>query len=175
MRQLANGTQAEIARANRAWALGQQAIKDYQHTVAGTPKSTATYLELHGETEAQAQIRQIKAALAGIPRSISTRYFVTQTTRINKPHVPLPGQSADGSTVPKGGAYQDVYPYLLAPGEEVISNRFGQADRYRPLLKAINATRLGPYTQSHLALAAGGTVGRPGHRPHQRLAFPSLD
>lgn len=54
-----------------------------------------------------------------------------------------PGASADGSTVPKdGGPYADRYPYLLAPGEEVISNRRGQADRHRPLLKAINAGML---------------------------------
>lgn len=66
------------------------------------------------------------------------------------------GSSAEGSTVPKdGGPYSDRYPYLLAPGEEVISNRYGQADRWRPLLKAINAGRL----------ADGGTAGgvrRPG-------------
>lgn len=51
--------------------------------------------------------------------------------------------SADGSTVPKdGGPYADRFPYMLAPGEEVISNRAGQADRHRGLLKAINAGRL---------------------------------
>lgn len=58
--------------------------------------------------------------------------------------------SAGGSTVPKdGGPYADRYLYMLAPGEEVISNRFGQADRNRGLLKQINANRL----------ADGGTVG----------------
>lgn len=51
-----------------------------------------------------------------------------------------PRHAAWGTTVPKDGKpYADRYPYLLAPGEEVISNRFGQADRHRPLLKAINA------------------------------------
>jgi hypothetical protein len=59
--------------------------------------------------------------------------------------------SADGSTVPKDGRpYADRYLYMLAPGEEVISNRHGQADRHRSLLKAINANRA----------ADGGTVGR---------------
>lgn len=58
--------------------------------------------------------------------------------------------SADGSTVPRdGGPYRDYKPYLLAGGEEVISNRYGQADRHRSLLKAINAG----------ALANGGTAG----------------
>lgn len=58
---------------------------------------------------------------------------------------------ADGGTVPKTGKhYADRHPYLLADGEEVISNRFGQADKHRELLKAINSNRL----------ADGGTAGR---------------
>jgi hypothetical protein len=70
----------------------------------------------------------------------------------NKPHAPLPGgqPSADGGTVPKtGGGYMDRHAYLLADGEEVVSNRHGQADRHRSLLKAINAGRM----------ADGGTTG----------------
>lgn len=71
--------------------------------------------------------------------------------------VPNGKPSAGGSTVPKGGAYRDRYHYLLAPGEEVISNRFGQADRNRGLLKAINAGRM----------ADGGTSGGGhGSRPY---------
>lgn len=60
---------------------------------------------------------------------------------------------ADGTTVPGSRyPYGDRVPALLAPTEEVISNRYGQADRWRPLLKAINANRL----------ADGGTAGFPG-------------
>lgn len=60
-------------------------------------------------------------------------------------------KAADGATVPKTGKpYADRHLYLLADGEEVISNRHGQADRYRPLLKSINANR---------RLAEGGTAG----------------
>lgn len=55
-----------------------------------------------------------------------------------------PGGTVPGSRVP----YRDSVLTYLAGGEEVISNARGQADRYRPLLKAINADRL----------AAGGTV-----------------
>lgn len=58
---------------------------------------------------------------------------------------------ADGTTVP--GArypYEDKIPAILAPGEEVISNRYGQADRHRNLLKQINANML----------ADGGTADR---------------
>ncbi|RNL66238.1 hypothetical protein EFK50_01020 [Nocardioides marmoriginsengisoli] len=61
------------------------------------------------------------------------------------------GESADGTTVPKTGLpYADRHLYLLADGEEVVSNRHGQADRHRGLLKAINDGRL----------ADGGTAGR---------------
>jgi hypothetical protein len=71
----------------------------------------------------------------------------------------VPG-SANGGTV--GGRrrpYGDKVLTYLAPGEEVISNRYGQADRNRALLKRINANRY----------ANGGTVPehfrshRPGH------------
>ncbi|WP_181641545.1 hypothetical protein, partial [Nocardioides massiliensis] len=88
----------------------------------------------------------------------ATHVSPTVTVRRSVVQVPQPGidprnftgtGSADGSTVPHGGPYVDRYPYLLAPGEEVISNRNGQADQWRPFLKAINAGRL----------ADGGTVG----------------
>jgi hypothetical protein len=56
---------------------------------------------------------------------------------------------ADGATVPGGRyPYGDRVLTLTAPGEEIISNRFGQADRHRDLLKAISSNQL----------ADGGTV-----------------
>jgi hypothetical protein len=48
--------------------------------------------------------------------------------------------AATGLTVPGGGsAHEDSVHMLLAPSEEVISNHRGQADRFRPVLKAINS------------------------------------
>ena len=71
-------------------------------------------------------------------------------TVFSRNNIDSPVPSADGGSVPKTGLpYADRHPYLLADGEEVISNRFGQADRHRGLLKAINANRL----------ASGGTAG----------------
>lgn len=57
--------------------------------------------------------------------------------------------SADGGTImgPRF-PYGDKVLTPTAPGEEVISNRRGQADKWRPFLKAINR-----------GLADGGTVG----------------
>lgn len=130
LRQLADATDAEIERANRAWKRGQRQIELYTDAVGGVPTSVATTLTLD-ITGVQAKLNKLEAQFGFELGAGGTR-------------------SADGSTVPKdGGSYGDRYPYLLAPGEEVISNRYGQADRFRPLLKAINAGR---------GLAGGGTV-----------------
>lgn len=90
---------------------------------------------------------QLRASLASIPDEVVQIHTVR-----TGPGGQGAGYSggADGMTV--GG---DRWPYgdkvlaYLAPGEEVISNRYGQADRHRDLLKAINANRL----------ADGGTAG----------------
>jgi hypothetical protein len=56
--------------------------------------------------------------------------------------------SAGGGTIPgPRSPYGDKVLTPLAPGEEVISNSHGQADKWRPMLKAINA-----------GMAGGGTV-----------------
>lgn len=60
------------------------------------------------------------------------------------------GQAEGGTVLGRRQPYGDKVLSWLAPGEEVISNRFGQADRHRALLKAINANRL----------ADGGTAQR---------------
>ncbi|WP_067428375.1 hypothetical protein [Nocardioides jensenii] len=100
----------------------------------------------------------ISAALANLDGDSATVY----TRHVNTGAAGL--FAADGATVPRlanGGSpgftvpgqrqpYGDSVLTLLAPTEEVISNRHGQADRHRPLLKAINANRL----------ADGGTAGR---------------
>jgi hypothetical protein len=62
--------------------------------------------------------------------------------------IDIHGGTADGGTI-QGSRYPygDKVLVPLAPGEEVITNRNGEADRWRPLLKRINA-----------GLANGGTV-----------------
>ena len=128
--------------------------EQYADQLLAVPKFITTRVDAYTD-KAKSQIQSILTQLASIPRSISTTYYVNQVNRINKPAA-LPGNpdgSADGGTVPKSGrAYADRYHYLLADGEEVISNRYGQADRHRALLKRINANRL----------ADGGTAGGNG-------------
>lgn len=109
------------------------------------------WVKLYGVPEAD-------AALAGLtrPRTVKVNVAMGSSTAALEAKV-----SADGSTVPDdGGTYADRFPYMLAPGEEVISNRFGQADRHRDLLKAINAGRLAD-GGSVPGLASGGTA-KPG-------------
>lgn len=104
---------------------------------------------------AEAALAKVEAYLNRIDGT-NANTTVTTTLRTVRAGSPGPGPQSPsgswaGSTVPKdGGPYADRFPYLLAPGEEVISNRSGQADRNRPLLKAINAGRL----------ADGGTAGK---------------
>lgn len=99
---------------------------------------------------------RVNADLMALDGKRATTYVDTVRTVTGPKGAAVTG-SAAGSTVPNdGGPYTDRFPYLLAPGEEVISNRNGQADRNRPLLKAINAGRM----------AGGGTSGET---PKERL------
>lgn len=141
--------------------------------------------KLSAQDNASGVIRDVEAYLRRIHGSSATTYIRTvrieerrDAVRSSQAHVGggigassggrrTPG-SAMGSTVPKSGlGYADRYPYLLADGEEVVSNRRGQADRYRPVLKAINADLPPGLVKAMLSfdgrkvgrLAAGGTVG----------------
>lgn len=100
-------------------------------------------------------VRQMLAALDGDSATVTTYMRTVRSVSDFVYGSASPRGSADGGTVPRTGLpYADRHPYLLADGEEVVSNRYGQADRWRPFLKAINAGRL----------AEGGTAGRTGGR-----------
>ncbi|GEB17222.1 hypothetical protein NSI01_55370 [Pimelobacter simplex] len=185
LEQLANASDAEIRRANKAFRSGQNASDAYADAVEvlarrllGLPPVEKVDVKVN-TANAKAALRSFQAqidALRGKNITVSTT-FKNFYTNVKGPKgnrggvtdpwrgplenpadggtIPRPGgrliRSASGSTVPDdGGGYRDYLPYLLAPGEEVISNRVGQADRFRPLLKAINAGRL----------ADGGTAGK---------------
>lgn len=119
-----------------------------------------------------AKIAAINAQIRSVPRQWRTDFYVNQVNAISRPRGPQPAdggtipfdgigtrRSAEGSTVPSdGGPYSDRFPYLLAPGEEVISNRFGQADQNRALLKAINSGRQLSSASSMRPASTGGAV-----------------
>ena len=95
-------------------------------------------------------VKRLLAALDGDTATTTVYNNTINTLRNRTYNENNAGGVAGGGTIPDDGrGYRDYLPYMLAPGEEVISNRKGQADRNRPLLKAINAGRL----------AIGGTAG----------------
>lgn len=146
---------------------GTAALRDI---ATGKIKSVQGLINKYGLTKAEARallrdeasgkINALQGQLAGIPRTITTTHKLIRLysgspagTGGGRSDPTLGGlvPQADGGSVPKTGLpYADRHPYLLADGEEVISNRYGQADRHRSLLKAINANRA----------ADGATVGR---------------
>lgn len=141
MKQLANATDEEINKANRAWRRGEKAIEDYNNFVVPPKKPKVDV------SQSISEIERLEARLRAI-KDESVNVVVRQ---IGSTTLGPRNEAADGATVPKTGKpYADRHLYLLADGEEVISNRHGQADRHRSLLKSINANR---------RLAEGGTAG----------------
>lgn len=145
LKQLANASDSEIKRANRAWKSGQDAIRAYTNM-----KVPPKRIDINSDGAISA-LEALRARLIReTSKPITQVIQITQRGADSKRLGMAADRSADGSTVPKTGLpYADRHLYLLADGEEVISNRFGQADRHRSLLKAINAGRL----------ADGGTSG----------------
>lgn len=139
MKQLADGTDAEIRRANRAWRLGKEAIREYVNVVGGVPQTVATELKVKAEAARKA-IAEIRAQAEYVAKDWQIRFIVTQTNAINKPRVKpgnVDGTGADGATVPKSGLpYADRYLWAVADGEEIVSDRYGGATKNRPALKA---------------------------------------
>lgn len=189
LERLADASETEIDRANRAWRnfqresrLAGSEVENTRlklHALGGTkakPKVEVDNKQALTATDAAKQalanVADMKpnpkinvtsnasaaaAATAAALNQIADEEVVIRVRRqmlssLGTSNLAALGTSADGGTVPRTGLpYADRHPYLLADGEEVISNRFGQADRHRELLKAINANRL----------ADGGTAGVP--------------
>ena len=152
MKQLANASDRELGRANRAFDKTERAAGRYAHALDGIPRNVKTDIELREEAAASA----LDPFRAKVDYATPRRIIVIDV----QGRMPRTGQwgiSADGGSVPKTGLpYADRHPYLLADGEEVISNRRGQADKNRHALKAANAGA----TIAVVGYADGGTVPR---------------
>jgi TP901 family phage tail tape measure protein len=137
MQQLADASEKEIHRANRAWRLGQTAIDDYTDAVGGVPPSVATDLQVNGVPVAITAI----AALKRLMDSLHDRNINVTVTKHTNATIAEATANADGGTIPHAAAgwtvagprqpYGDKVLAYLAPGEEVITNRHGEADRFR--------------------------------------------
>lgn len=114
----------------------------YAETLLNIPSDI--YSKMHAETDAA------KAQILSFKRWLDQQNFTKSVRIINNSGMGPQVTGADGATVPKTGLpYADRHLALVADGEEIVSNRFGQADRHRSLLKAISANRF----------ADGGTAG----------------
>lgn len=113
------------------------------------PKDVTTAFNTSGVAQAEADAARVKAAYDAITRLITVR-VQTITANATNPNVGFglgTGKrdggtigAADGQTVPAGGSpHRDSWNYMLASGEEIISNRFGQASQNRGLLKLVNS------------------------------------
>lgn len=139
MAQLADATDDEIRRANRAWRTGERQIGLYVDAVGGVPEEIATEIRVTGIRSAVRAIDTLRELIAGNP--IEQRVVVVGPDgKKTKAKVGtdtsleglLFGGHADGGMVagPRF-PYGDKVLSWLAPGEEVISNRYGQADQFR--------------------------------------------
>jgi hypothetical protein len=154
MKQLADGTQSQIARANRAFDTyhrGAQNLIDANAYLSNHP----AILSVDGVPQSLKAIRAVQAALAAI-RDKTVHVTTVTTTGGHSVAGNAEGGTIGGPRLP----YRDKVLTMLAPGEEVISNRYGQADRHRPLLRKINA---GPWLMAALcSTSTGGTVDGSG-------------
>ncbi|HET7689338.1 MAG TPA: hypothetical protein VFK41_03100 [Nocardioidaceae bacterium] len=125
------------------FGMTEEAARRYAKRLLQVPTKVPTEVDLSID-EAVANVRKIRQEMAAIRDRTINLFFKSQP--LPKPGAgdgygvlaPPPGD-ADGGTIPgQRTPYGDKVLRMLAPGEEVVSNRFGQADRNRAALKAAN-------------------------------------
>lgn len=100
MRQLANASEAEIGRANRAWGDGQQAIRDYTDLIGGVPPAEIDV----DPSGALAAINRVTTAMAQIhDKDVRLTYYVNQVNAANV--TAGGGRDGDPSTPYAGGGW----------------------------------------------------------------------
>lgn len=143
----------------KAMGMGEDAARRLARKLYELPAQVPIEIGVDHET-AMKHARAVKEQLDSIDRFVPVKIHVSRTGQGGDiPYVSggVP-RAARGTTVPDSGmGYADRFLYMLADREEVVSNDRKQADRYRPVLKAINADL--PPTVVKGMLAAGGTAG----------------
>jgi hypothetical protein len=146
---------AAFVKVAESMGVSKKAAEEYANSLLAIPASRQTILGVidhasGGIRGVLAELNQLHDRTVNVWTKMYTIHVPSASNNAKGSHGfhidPSTGQavpnSADGGTIPHDGrAYGDRYLYMLAPGEEVISNRHGQADRHRGLLKAINADR----------------------------------
>ncbi|HEY0889376.1 MAG TPA: phage tail tape measure protein [Nocardioides sp.] len=122
MKQLANATDEEIARANKAWARGQKAIDDYVDAVVKVPGEKSTTLNL----KAMDAIADLIAFRNRLDEATKDRIFsittVYKTVRSASDALPdrTPRKAGGGQILGPGTTTSDSIPVWLSNKEYVI-------------------------------------------------------
>ncbi|WP_224279145.1 phage tail tape measure protein [Nocardioides lacusdianchii] len=163
MRQLANATETEIRKANRAWQRGQDEINKYVDATTKVPREVSTTVKVNKEAAAQA-ITSINAQLAAIDRNIVVNVSVRRGGGGELPYL----SGAPGATRKAGGGLlrgpgtgtSDDIPILASNGEYVV--KAAAVQKYGVhMFDGYNAMRY----------ATGGQV----ERKRSRTAFSVVD
>lgn len=151
MKQLANATDAEIDRANRAWERGQKAVDAYVDATVKVPKELSTTLTVEN-AQALQHVRDVSVALHGLKDK--TIYVTTVLRTVHQEGRLGPIHSATGGQISgPGSSTSDSIPALLSDGEYVI--RAAAVDHYGTgLFDRLNAIAYAHGGPVHLA--AGG-------------------
>jgi TP901 family phage tail tape measure protein len=154
MRQLANATDEEIARANKAWQGGQRQIKLYTDAVGGVPKQAKTVVKT--ETgNALRTIQDVVNSLNVLDGKTATTYVVTR--RLGSATPRQADEYATGGYTGAGGKYEPAG--IVHRGEVVIPQEYVKRDW--SMLKARYGNLPG--------FAEGGKVGGPRIGPNNPL------
>ncbi|MFT3871061.1 MAG: hypothetical protein QM714_00210 [Nocardioides sp.] len=150
MRQLANATDAEIKRANKAWREGQREIQAYTDAVGGVPSKATTKVEAQ-TAGAMSGINAVEYRLNSLPNYKRVTIEVrTVRTGSDGAGGPRETYATGGYVSGPGSATSDSIHARLSNGEYVVNA--AATARHRSLLEAINAH----------AYAGGGHVSHGG-------------
>jgi TP901 family phage tail tape measure protein len=143
MRNLANATDAEIKRANRAWQSGQKEINRYTNEVSGVPTSVSTDVNVNGVDSAISRVDALGREISSLQdRSVTVHTVFTSSGKRFKEF------ASGGYVTGPGTATSDSIPARLSDGEFVM--KAAAVDRYGPdFMHKINSLRY----------AEGGMVG----------------
>lgn len=150
MKQLANATDEEIARANAAWKRGQTEINRYVNSTTKVPKSLGTTIIVDGVPEAVTNVDRVRNALAQVKDKTVTIRVTQSGTAAVTPGFGPQGDFASGGFTGRGGKYEPAG--IVHRGEIVLPQEIVNTDW------SFLRSRYG-----HLpGFAGGGFVGAPG-------------
>jgi len=151
----------ELIRSLAQYGIVGQAAEDYADKLGLIPSDISTAVRQIGFDEAILKAQAVARAIREIPGQRDV--VINQTVReTGAARGAVTAAFADGGTVPGRRSLRDNQLIWAASGEEII--RTEMAERYRPMLKAMNAgtyPRQAPpvYLPALPHYASGGTVG----------------